>query len=45
MAAATFEMTVPPVPPGTPASVRWPTTFKAEYDQTAKAYRMAFGMR
>jgi hypothetical protein len=44
MESATFEMPVPSVPPNTPASVRWPKTFTAQYNADTRAYRLAFGM-
>lgn len=44
MAAATFDMVVPPAPPGTPASVRWPKTFQAEYLPETRSYRLVFNI-
>jgi len=44
MQAATFDLPVPPAPPGLPASVRWPKTFQAEYDSDRRAYRFVFGL-
>jgi hypothetical protein len=44
MEAATFDMAVPPAPPGTPASVRWPKTFQAEYQPDTRSYRFVFGL-
>jgi hypothetical protein len=44
MDGAAFEMAVPPVPPGTPASVRWPSSFRAEYDAGTRTYRFVFRM-
>ena len=36
-----FTLDVPDVP-GQPADVRYPTTFRADYDSTAQAYRFVF---
>lgn len=36
-----FRMDIPAVPDGT-AGVRYPTTFRADYDSTAQAYRFVF---
>jgi hypothetical protein len=45
MESRTFEMTVPPAPPGTPAAVRWPSRFDAIYDADARVYRFVFSMQ
>jgi len=42
MEAATFEIPVPPAPPGKPVTVRWPRSFQAEWDAATRSYRFAF---
>jgi len=36
-----FSMAIPEVP-DRPTSVRYPTTFRADYDRTAQAYKFVF---
>jgi hypothetical protein len=44
MEARTFEMAVPPSPPGMKASVRWPSRFEAIFDADARLYRFRFSL-
>lgn len=44
MEAASFDMPVPPAPPGLPVAVRWPTTFRAEYQPDTRSYRFVLGL-
>lgn len=41
----TFELPVPPAPPGMKASIRWPVRFEAVYDSAARLYRLRFSMQ
>jgi Hypothetical protein TTHB210 len=43
-ASQTFSMAMPPAPPDTPATVRWPSQFQAVYDAGAKLYRLTFSL-
>jgi hypothetical protein len=45
MDARTFQLTVPPAPSDTPATVRWPSRFEAIYDGDARVYRFVFSMQ
>ena len=43
--ARTFQLAVPPAPPGTPSTVRWPSRFEAVYDADARVYRFVFSIK
>jgi hypothetical protein len=42
--AQSFEMPVPSAPPGLKDAVRWPSAFRAVYDETQRTYRFVFSL-